>query len=179
MELKKIDSVFTTTRENLEDIIKDYEFELKFEFVLNGNFDYSLLEKLCYSGIYKFEIATCQSPDDLDSWINEFRELWETKEFKKRFVPNITKKRLKAHNVLPEWLPIYIGKHKLIKRRIKEHLDLDLTRPTFALKLHERKNLYGRRFRVSTIKVDVKNYDLIVSEFENYFRGKINPILGR
>jgi hypothetical protein len=80
---------------------------------------------------------------------------------------------------LTEWFPLYIGKSQSIAKRVKEHIDLELKKPTTAMKLLERVNIYGAKFRISTIKINVNNYDLIVPEFENYFRDKINPIIGR
>jgi len=37
----------------------------------------------------------------------------------------------------------------------------------------------GQRFRLSTIPVEVKNYDLIVPKLEAALRDVHNPILGR
>ena len=179
MNLNEIDDNFTETRLKLEKLIEKYDFVPQFEFVLNEYIDYSLLDSIDFPGIYKIEIKTRYEDSDFNQWSNKFREEWEKAEYKDKFVPNIKKKRLNAHNNLTEWIPIYIGKSRKIKNRIKEHIDLRLTRPTTALKLLERINLFGKVFRISTISVSVKNYDLIVSEFENYFREKVNPILGR
>jgi hypothetical protein len=179
MNLIEIDDIFTETRLNLEKLIKQYDFVPQFEFILNKHIDYSLLDSLDFPGIYKIEIKTPYKNSDFNQWLNKFREEWEKAEYKDKFVPNIKKKRLNAHSNLTEWIPIYIGKSRKIKNRIKEHIDLKLSRPTTALKLLERINLYGNNFRISTISISVKNYDLIVSEFENYFREKVNPILGR
>lgn len=179
MNLNEIDNIFTETRNNLEKLIETYDFIPQFEFVLNEKIDYSLLESLDFSGIYKIEIKTPYLISDFNQWTDKFREEWEKSEYKDKFVPNIKKKRLNAHNNLTEWIPIYIGKSQKIKNRIKEHINLKLSRPTTALKLLERSNLYGNEFRISTITINVSNYDLIVSEFENYFREKFNPILGR
>ncbi len=47
------------------------------------------------------------------------------------------------------------------------------------MKLSTRNNLHGYTIRVSTIKIDVINYDIIVPKIESYFREKFNPIVGR
>jgi len=179
MELYEIDNLLAKTRTDLESLIEKYEFIPQFQFILNEEIDYSIIDTLNYSGIYLIEIKTPHESYDIVQWANEFRDLWEKPEYKDKFVPNIKKKRLDFHSELVEWFPIYIGKSSLIKRRIKEHLNLKLSKPTTALKLLERTNIYGTEFRISTMNITVKNYDLIVSEFENYFREKINPILGR
>lgn len=180
-KLNQLDSIFTENRYQLNDIIKQYEFEPQFEFTLNQNIDYSLLKLISYPGIYKIEIKISDDTTIVfNDWINKFRELWEHEDYKRHFVPNIKIKRVIAnHPDSTIWFPLYIGKSKNISTRINEHIRFKLSRNTTAMKLLERVNIYENEFRISTIKINVANYDLIVPEFENYFRDKINPILGR
>lgn len=63
--------------------------------------------------------------------------------------------------------------------RVKEHIFKELGKNTFALKLMERTNLKNETFRLSTIKLEVENYDWIVPVIENSLRNRINPIIGR
>ena len=179
MTLEQIDELFSNHLSELEKIISDCHFSNSFEFVLDENSNYSeLLGDLNYSGIYLIEIKINKTQSFSD-WVDNYRNIWEAEEYKRRFVPNIKIKRLKKHDKLSEWFPLYIGKSKDISKRIKEHMELKLERNTNALKLKERKNIYDQKFRVSAIKVNVKNYDLIVPQFENLLRERLNPILGR
>lgn len=80
---------------------------------------------------------------------------------------------------MESWVPIYLGKCRNIASRVIGHLELGLDQPTTALKLESRHNLKGKVFRLSTVRVDVVNYDLIVPSLERALRDKYNPILGR
>jgi hypothetical protein len=177
--LEQIDKVFSTQLSELRELIATYDFNVQFEFKLDESSDYSnSLNKLSFPGIYLIEIKT-KNNQTFDDWLTNFKNQWEDHKYKHKFVPNIKAKRTKQHSVLSEWIPLYIGKSKDISKRIKEHLDLKLDRPTTALKLRERSNIYQQEFRVSTINIKVDNYDLIMPQFENLMRDRINPILGR
>ncbi|WP_157970322.1 hypothetical protein [Albibacterium indicum] len=84
-----------------------------------------------------------------------------------------------AHKELKEWIPLYIGKSRNIASRIHGHIFRELDKTTFAMKLKSRENLYGQRFRISYIKLDVNNYDMLVPYVERRLRNKINPIVGK
>lgn len=117
--------------------------------------------------------------DDFESWVENFRNEWMNPKYVKCFTPNLTKKRVKEHTNMNEWIPIYIGKSKRIEGRVHEHIFKELKKTTFALKLNSRDNLYDEIFRLSTVKMDLKNYDSLMPLIESTLRNRINPILGR
>ncbi len=178
-ELDQLDSIFTENRNRLNDIIKQFQFISKFEFTLNKDMVYTQGDLINYPGIYKIDIKIPENVE-LNDWIDKFEKQWGHEDYQRHFVPNIKKKRRNAfHLDITTWYPLYIGKSINISKRIRDHIHFKLSRTTTALKLLERVNIYGNEFRISTIEIQVKNYDLIVSEFENYFREEINPIIGR
>lgn len=175
---KHVDDKLTEQLNAIIDLASNLSFEAKLVFELNEAIDYSLLENLNFAGIYLIEMKT-DPQRDYKEWLNEFKNEWEKEEFKKSFVPNLKVKRTIKHNQLDHWFPLYLGKSKAISKRIKGHIDLSLTQPTTSLKLKARKNLYGSVFRVSAVRVNVSNYDLIMPQLETLLRNRINPILGR
>jgi len=134
---------------------------------------------IVYSGVYLFEVKTDFENLDYNHWLTSFKEGWEAERYKRKFTPNFTKKRIKAHNELLEWMPIYIGKSKQIGGRVHNHLYKELHKPTFAMKLRSRENLLDAEFRLSTVKIEVVNYNMILPKVESYLRNKINPLIGR
>ncbi len=178
MDIKNIDSVLSEQLGFLTAVINNVSFNNHVDFELNNSLDYTFLDELNYPGLYLIEIKTDNS-QSFKEWLDNFGILWGDSAYKTKFVPNIKNKRVNKHDKLVEWFPLYIGRSKKISCRIKQHIDLQLDRPTAALKLKERTNLYGKYFRVSTIKVAVNNYDIIIPEFERNLRNRLNPILGR
>jgi hypothetical protein len=180
LDLVKLDNELTVILFELRKIVQETQFNEQFSFILNENISYVEFDKLKWCGIYLIEIKT-NSENSSSNWITEFTNEWQKPEYEKGFVPNSKAKRIKFHNEpkIQEWFPLYIGKSKNVSNRLKGHLDLKLTQPTTSLKLRERKNMYGNEFRISTIKLDVLNYELIAPQFESGMREKINPILGR
>lgn len=138
-------------------------------------------DELQYSGVYLLEIKNNNEFKTFPNWVESFLQLWlgENNIYEKKFTPNLKKKRINAHEVLNDWIPLYIGKSKNIKKRVLEHIYKDLDKTTFALKLASRENLFENVFKLSAIKIDVKNYDIIVPIIESELRNKINPIIGR
>lgn len=179
MPLIKIDQLFSQQLVNLKNVIDTFEFKSQFDFVLQQTDNYTqLIKTLDYPGVYLIEIKADNSIT-FSNWIDYFRTIWEDPKYKDKFVPNLKTKRIKKHDNLSTWIPLYIGKSKNISKRIKEHIELQLIKPTTALKLKERTNIYGQIFRISTIKVVVSNYDLIMPQVESLMREKYHPILGR
>jgi hypothetical protein len=74
---------------------------------------------------------------------------------------------------------VYLGKSKRVNKRLWEHVNLPIEKPTTALKLASRTNMNLNDFRFSTIKIEVVNYDLIMPQLESSLRDKHNPLLGR
>lgn len=92
---------------------------------------------------------------------------------------NSKKGRIKQHSELKEWIPLYIGKSKNIGNRLREYRYLGRDNKTYALKLQSRDHLKDDRFRISTVRIDVINFDWIMPVAERYFRNERNPIIGR
>lgn len=132
-----------------------------------------------YPGIYFFEIKNRNLDTDVSVWMQEFGEAWRHPDYHMQWVPGLKKGRIKKHLSIGEWVPLYIGKSKNVGGRINEHILKELTKTTFAMKLKARRNLYGTAFRVSSLKIDVKNYDVIAPYLENLLRNHWNPIVGK
>ena len=182
MSLCKIDKSVTQILADIEKTTAKIKFTPQFTFTLNGSQNYQqLVDKLKYQGLYLIEIRK-PSNQKFNIWLANFRPLWEDPLYIHSWVPNIKDKRVSVHlkkHKFKDWVPLYIGKSHKISMRIKQHIDLDLGKSLTALKLRARTNIYGNEFRVSTIKTNVKNYNMIIPEVENYLRDKYNPITGK
>lgn len=141
--------------------------------------DEGTVKQQTYAGIYKIDIQTAGDHKTFDNWSSWFVKEWTDDKYRRKFVPNPKKVRLKAHKQLFPWMPLYIGKSKDIAHRVSQHINLDLDRPTTAMKIKQRSNMRDQRFRLSTIRLDVENYNLIVPYLESEIRNHYNPILGR
>jgi hypothetical protein len=170
----EIDKVLT---EELAEFIQIAE-SLNFD-VIGDIRNEDLINEHDYSGVYLIEVENNTSCDDFESWFNQFQIDWELPKYKKCWTLNSKKKRVEKHTVLGQWVPLYIGKSKRVSKRLLTHLNLKLEQPTTSLKLKARANMNSLNFRFSTIKVDVKNYDIIMPMLEKTLRDQINPILGR
>ncbi|WP_371142422.1 hypothetical protein [Burkholderia cepacia] len=138
------------------------------------------ISRLTYSGIYRIDIATLATPDtSVSAWMQAFRAEWEHEDYKRKFTPNLKKKRINRHRSLPEWLPLYLGKSRNVGARVLEHLNLGLDKTTFALKLRARPTMATRAFRLHVLELRVENYDLIAPALEAALRDRFNPIVGK
>jgi hypothetical protein len=179
MNLQKIDSEINKQLELLKEEVKLIDLEDICEFKLDDAGDKIPWDDLVYKGIYLFEIKNDNRFTDFKEWINDFKEIWETDDYRYKFTPNTKKLRIKAHKDLNDWIPIYIGKSRNVGSRIHGHIYKELNKTTFALKLLARTNLKNQTFRLKAIKVDVHNYDSIVPKIEWQLRNRINPIIGK
>lgn len=141
--------------------------------------DEGVIAEQKYPGIYRIDVNTSGSHIDFKSWVMAFQDDWEHSAIKVKFTPNTKKKRIKCHNTLNEWLPIYLGKSKNVAARVLEHINLGIEKTTFALKLKARANMANRQFRLSALRLQVKNYDLIAPALEKALRNRFNPIIGK
>jgi hypothetical protein len=136
-------------------------------------------------GLYFIEIKNDKRFNNFNNWIIDFTDKYEQKDeegehiFKYRFVPNLIKKRIKAQKEFGEWIPMYIGKSMNITDRVNQHVNIELEKNTFALKLKARTLLHDQTFRLNIIEINSKHYDLVVPRIESYFREKLNPIIGK
>lgn len=179
MNINQIDNEINRQLELLKHEIESVQFDEICEFRLQDAEKLIPWDNLNHKGIYLFEIKNDNRFFDFDCWISDFKQIWELDEYKYKFTPNTKKVRIKAHNQLMDWIPLYIGKSRIIGRRVHEHIYKDLNKTTFALKLLARKNLRNHSFRLKVLRVDVKNYDTIVPKIEWQLRNRINPIIGR
>lgn len=181
MDLNVIDNEFSLLHNQVKEFSKNISFKIFDEFNLDINITENKFRQINYPGIYLLEIKNSFIHSDFTEWINDFESIWlgEERCFEKCFTPNLKKKRIKCHTELKEWIPLYIGKSKNIRNRLGEHFFKKLNQTTFSLKLLERKNLHNNIFRLSTIQLDVRNYNIIMPIIENELRDKLNPIVGR
>lgn len=175
MKFKQIDENLTTYITHIRNEIENIELNEICEFKIKDAVNVPFKE-LKYKGIYLFEIKNNFKFETFEEWVREFQKRWE---IKYSFTPNIVKKRIAKHNVLKEWIPLYIGKSKNVGSRINEHIFKEMKKPTFALKLDSRKNMRDETFKIKTIKLDVVNYDTILPIVESGLREIIHPIVGR
>ena len=178
-KLNMLDLKLTEIQKELNDILENIDFEFICEFNMENcesNIPWNLITN---PGIYFLEIKNNKRFETFTDWINDFKKEWEDPKYKWRFVPNLKQKRIQMHTELKEWIPIYIGKSHNIKDRIHQHIYKELEQNTFALKLKARENMKNETFRLSMIKLEIKNYDWIVPKFENKLRNKYNPLIGK
>lgn len=173
-KIAKIDEDLTECLKEFSEVAANLNFE-----VAGDVRDEELIQEHKYPGVYLIEIECSGNDLDFSTWLDDFRNNWEDPTYKKKWTPNIKKKRIEKHHVLKNWMPLYIGKSKNVSKRVLEHLNLRLEQPTTGLKLKARTNMNSSNFRFSTIKVDVVNYDIIMPMTEKALRERINPILGR
>ncbi len=180
LEIKKIDRFLNTYNEKIKaeaeqlKPIKVCEFDMTKKGIKDIPY-----HKFDYPGIYFIHIKNNALHQTFESWAKEFVASWTHEQYKGKFVPNPKKIRIKQHLKLKSWIPLYIGKSKNISKRISEHIHLEMDQKTYALKLKHRDHLKNDRFKISTIQVDVQNYDWIMPVLEQALRDKYNPIIGR
>lgn len=141
--------------------------------------DEAAIDRLNYPGLYRIDVSTAGGPTELSAWVNALREEWEHEDFKKSFTPNLKKKRIAQHRTLPDWMPLYLGKSKKVGARVLEHINLEMNKTTFALKLKARPAMASRSFRLHTFELPVKNYDLIAPTLETALRNRFHPLIGK
>lgn len=157
---------------------KDIANDLQPEYVCSLADEVTIAEQK-YAGIYLIEIHTGDKQADAKEWISALRLEWEHPDFLKRFTANFKKKRIRQHISLPEWMPLYIGKSKAVGKRVLEHINLELDKSTYAMKIKARPTMAGREFRLSTLQLPVVNYGIIAPALESALRDRINPLIGK
>lgn len=183
--IEEFDSNITGYVDQLKEKIKDITFDssLSIPFIISDQLDSKILFNEKKQGVYLFELnleSGSLTGMKKSTQIKNFAEDWTKKKNNSFFSSSIIKKRLlhrKDYN--EQWLPLYIGKSKDLHKRIREHIELSPLKNTYAMKLKHRANLHGLEFRVSTIELDVKNYDFIVPYVERTLREEYHPLIGR
>lgn len=59
-----------------------------------------------FPGIDRIDICTADSTCNAPEWMERFRTEWEHDDFRKKFTPNLKKKRIAFHTSFPEWMPL-------------------------------------------------------------------------
>lgn len=174
-EILEIDKRLSSILVGFDDLANQLEFS-----VIGSLSDNTLIDAQDYPGIYKIDIKTTGFAN-FQEWFDSFELAWKDPAYVRKFTPNPKEKRVSKHRSdhLAEWIPLYLGKSKRISKRVGEHVNLTMEKPTTALKLNARANMNLNNFRFSTIKIEVANYDLIMPQLESFLRDKHNPILGR
>jgi hypothetical protein len=178
-QIKKIDELITVQLSELGSLTSSLQFDELGEFVLSEDTSKICSKDHSYPGVYFFEIKNMHASDNVASWMQEFEATWKHIDYHMQWVPGIKKHRVKQHTSIGEWVPLYIGKSRNVGARVNEHILKELSKTTFAMKLKARKNLYGTTFRVKALKIDIKNYDVIVPYFESCLRDIMHPIVGK
>jgi hypothetical protein len=173
-EIQNCDQRLVTVLSGFGDLAKQLDFTVICELA-----DEETISQQQYPGVYRIEIKSDNTHQSIEDWMKWFKGEWERPEYVKMFTPNTKAKRIEKHLVLKDWIPLYIGKAKSVAKRVLEHVNLPLNKPTTAMKIKERKNLANCRFRLSAIRIDVDRYDVIMPLVESALREKFNPILGR
>ena len=178
-DINEIDGKLTELWSGVSEIAQKMIFKVITEFKIADANQSIPFNDLKYPGIYLIEIKNCRKFLDFNSWIFDFQEKWQHSDYKGYHTPSIKKKRIKATKSFNDWIPLYIGKSKDINSRVYTHINQPREKTMFAMKLGLRTNLLGDIFRLSTIHIDVKNYDWIVPVIESELRKKINPLTGK
>lgn len=174
--LDEINKEISSLKNKIQLFAEQLEFKNSEEFILTDRNEKELLADFKSAGIYFFEIKT-NGEKSLIEWKNDFIKRWDNIEHS----PNLIKKRAETHKELKDWMPLYIGKRKDLKARVNQHLTLKKDSTTVGMKLCARKNLWGKKFRVSIIQIDTseENYDIIMPIIEFAMRKKYKPIIGK
>ncbi|MBS7254129.1 hypothetical protein [Flavobacterium branchiicola] len=164
-------------------LIQKFTEELHFQevcqFELNEKLENIPWEILINSGIYLLEVKNSNNYSNFEEWLANFKMRWEHEDYLRKFTPNFKLKRIKAHNELKDWIPLYIGKSKNMKSRLYDHIYKDINKTTFAMKLLARENMKNEIFKISVINLGLKNYNTIIPLIENELRNRINPLIGK
>jgi hypothetical protein len=177
LPIQKLDAELTKLQSQFEVISKETSFTY-----ICSLADEATVAQQKYEGIYLIEIRTTGRKSGLASWYKQFKEGWEHPSFRKAFTPNTRKVRIDAHSTLKPWMPLYIGKAKSVAGRVKQHISLDLSATTFALKLRARTHLRLSDLRLSTVNLEqlaIQNYGVIAPVLELALRNQINPLVGK
>ena len=177
--IEQVDKDITIQLEKIKEIGEKLQFEVVCEFLVKEEIEEIPWEELKHQGLYLFEVKIDRKHSNFQKWLDDFKSKWEDPKYLKSSTPSFKKKRINSHSELKDWIPLYLGKSKNIKTRLKSHIFKELNKPTYAMKLLARENLRNQIFRLSIIRLDVKNYDTILPLIESQLRNRINPLIGK
>lgn len=144
--------------------------------------DQEMILQQKYPGIYRVDVHVGHPECDranLSDWMRQFVEEWDHADFVGKNTPTTKLLRIRKHDELLDWMPVYIGKSTNVGSRVAQHINLPLDRRTVAMKLRARPMWNERVFRLSTIHLPVKHYELIAPLVEAELRAHVNPLVGR
>lgn len=173
----QIDAALSSLFDNFGGIVRSIEPQ---QICLLTDLDMVLKQK--YPGIYRIDVHVGHPQTDRansSDWIRQFVEEWDHADFVGNNTPTTKLLRIRKHDELLEWMPVYIGKSTNVGSRVAQHINLPLDRRTFAMKLRARPMWNLRVFRLSTIHLPVRRYDLIAPLVEAEAREHVNPLVGR
>jgi len=177
--IEQIDKAITEQLENVRLIGTELQFEEVCQFQVKKEIDEIPWCDLEHQGLYLIEVKNDKRHSKFEEWLTEFQSKWEDPKYLKSFTPNFKKKRINSHSELKDWIPLYLGISRNVRTRLQGHIFKGLDKPTFAMKLLARENLKDQTFRLSKIRLDVKNYDTILPKIESQLRERINPLIGK
>jgi len=181
--IKMMDALISEALRPLKEVAASIDIPERF--LICSDIDYKVLlpkagtDGLNYAGIYRIDVRTTGAGGDLGKWIKDLEDELVSGCDRKSYTPTMKKKRVSKHLELTEWMPLYLGKSKNVRKRVLEHVYLPLEKPTFALKLMARGMIPSRQFRVHALELQVENYDVIAPALELALRDKFNPLVGR
>src|SRR5688500_9049227 len=115
VKLKAIDNSLANESKALKELISSLTFLPVIEYKLGSEIPELPPDIYQRKGIYFFELKIQEPQKELNVWIENFTFLW--KNGKVTWVPGIKKRRIRAHQVLDEWIPLYLGKSKNVGGR--------------------------------------------------------------
>lgn len=177
MTIKDIDNDLFKISQQLDKFAAQVDFVDFHEFILETDLKCTPDLPPKKNGIYRFDFFIEDDSGEVSDWMKNFCEEWINTDV--TWVPGTRKKRISQHKELREWIPLYIGKSKDVRQRVLQHLYQKIDATTFGMKLMGRKNLYGKKFRVSWIPLEITHYDFIAPALEQRLRNRFHPIVGR
>lgn len=188
--LEKIDNEISSALTDIDSLIDDYRRKLEnknncIEFSLSDSKESirrkinKIPQKTC--GVYFFQIK-CAKDISQDTWSKEFIDKWDKPNLVHHFIATTKKKRISKHEAdkVTDLIPLYIGKCKNINKRVNEHLFLDESNSTYSMKLLLHKKEFAHSvIRITYCKIEVKNYEVVMSRVERQLREKLQPIVGK
>lgn len=152
-------------------------FESSLEFKIDGieKSDLKNIDKK--PGIYLFYILNEKKSNEFEKW---FTKIWNTNSLKKiQHSPVIIKERISKKDYNEKWIELYIGKSKNIHKRIEEHIFLEGSKSTYALKLKSR-NFSNLIFKINWLVLeDLTQSNVILNILESEIRNQLLPIIGK
>lgn len=162
-------------------VFKDVLLNGGTEFSLGNEIDQILQGLQNLKGLYLFQIKL---PSGFQR-VEFFKNFWDkTREAEgANNYPRVNGQRIQQgfSNNVDEWIPLYLGKSKELPARIKQHITLEKTSATYALKLKSQEGLFTDwHFKFSTISFNAldERFYFLCEILEEELRKVVCPIVG-